>query len=86
MSAADHAQYDITFARKTYHCDILPNQSVMIGALPSVARAGVAHHGWAAPGEKFNSKRPKRDFVIKKVNLKLPILVENECGKAKETN
>ena len=26
MSAAGHAQYDITFARKTYHRDILPNQ------------------------------------------------------------
>ena len=66
MSAAGHAQYDITFARKTYHCDILPNQAVMIGALPSVARAGVAHHGWAAPGEKCELKRPKRDLVIKK--------------------
>ena len=29
---------------------------------------------WAAPGEKCEFKRPKRDFVIKKVDLKLPIL------------
>ena len=40
MSAAGHAQYDITFARKTYHRDILPNQSVMIGALDDETTIG----------------------------------------------
>ena len=46
----------------------------MIGTLPSVARAGAAHHGWAAPGEKCEKKRPKRDFVMKTFDLKGPLL------------
>ena len=45
--------------------------------IPSGARAGAAHHGWAAPGEKCKFKRPKRDFIIKKFDLKLPILSGN---------
>ena len=45
-----------------------------VGAFPSLARAGAAHHGWAVPGEKRKFKYPKRDFVINKFDLKLPIL------------
>ena len=42
--------------------------------IPSLARAGAAHHGWAAPGEKCETKRPKRDFVMKTFDLKGPLL------------
>ena len=42
------------------------------GALPSLARAGAAHHGWAAPGKKCKFQLPNLSAAIAAVSIKEP--------------